>query len=151
MSHCRSLNWVKAVDCRHNEKRLLYALSWRSETSQLSISVKDGATVDGLCGYVISSFAGVREHFSRWVCIICVRPLSVCSFNRDGQCEGLRTWNGQQYGSHAFLFIYQSPMRSAQRCMNNNGCSKRSQLRNGWIRLSQGNSWEYGRFYRDEI
>ena len=75
MSHCRSLNWVKAVDCRHNEKRLLYALSWRSETSQLSISVKDGATVDGLCGYVISSFAGVREHFSR--CMHNLREASV--------------------------------------------------------------------------
>lgn len=27
-----------------------------------------------------------------------------CSFNSEGQYQSLGKWNGQQYGSHAFLF-----------------------------------------------
>ena len=33
------------------------------------------------------------------------RGLLRCSFNYDGQCEGLRAWDGWWYDSHAF-FVY---------------------------------------------
>jgi len=36
------------------------------------------------------------------------RGLRRCSFNCTGQCEGLGAWNGQQVGSHAFLFLFVS-------------------------------------------
>ena len=52
---------------------------------------------------------GVRESaYCRRISIFCVRLLQVCSFDYDGQCEGLRTWNGQQVRSRAFIFINQS-------------------------------------------
>lgn len=40
--------------------------------------------------------------------IFCVRLLQVCSFDYDGQCEGLNKRNGQQVRSRAFIFINQS-------------------------------------------
>lgn len=35
---------------------------------------------------------------------ICVRPLRSCPFNESGQYQSLKQWDGQRYGSHAFLF-----------------------------------------------
>lgn len=68
------------------------------------IVVKNVAMVDAL-EYVCSA-GGMRVSASfRCIIIFCVRLLHVCPFNYDGQCEGLKAWNGQRYGSHALFFI----------------------------------------------
>ncbi len=42
-----------------------------------------------------------------------------CSFNSEGQYQSLGKWNGQQYGSHAFLFNSLLPGRGRQELLQN--------------------------------
>ncbi len=61
-------------------------------------------TVDALwiCLFKLTVCA---HHTGCWlVCIFCVRLLRVCSFNYDGQCEGLQLWNGHTVWLSRFVF-----------------------------------------------
>lgn len=86
-------------------KSVLGAWFWRSETSQLSNLCQNEATMNAYeCVFRTSDDYGfVRSPRYRWLYIL--RGPLRCSFNRDGQCEGLRTWNGQQARHHAFSYI----------------------------------------------
>ena len=81
----------------YEKRRLLNALSWRFETSQLSGIVKNKATVDVLRGmyslHIIPSRLSGVKHIG--VNISGVGSLR-CSFYYTGQCEGLEAWTGEQ-------------------------------------------------------
>lgn len=57
------------------------------------------------CGYVIYHR---QLTLSVYLHIFCVRLLQVCSFNGNGQCEGLNEWDGQQVWLSRF-FISNRP------------------------------------------
>ena len=92
-------------------KRLLDALSWLVETSQLSITVKNVANSRCLVDmYILLTEA--RECLQLvYLHIFCVRLLQVCSFNSDGQCEGLYKRNEQKVQLSRFSFL--APIRRA--------------------------------------
>ena len=92
------------------EKRLSTLFLDSLKSRKFQITVKDVATVDGLCGYVYLPHWKARECLRCMVIHICVRPLHpVACSDGDGQCESLNEWErATDIGSHAFLFINQS-------------------------------------------
>ena len=90
---------------RHLRMRLLDALSWLVETSQLSIVVRNAANGRCLVSMFIPPMGSARALApSAHLYIFCVRLLQLL-VQLTGQCEGLYKRNGQQYGSHAFSFL----------------------------------------------
>jgi hypothetical protein len=73
------------------KKRLLTLHLDVLKLRNFQIVVRDVATVDAH-GYVISLYAGYAIGVVR-IGLSYRRGLLRCSFNYDGQCEGLRTWD----------------------------------------------------------
>lgn len=69
-------------------KSVYHACSWQSETSQLSITVRNEATMGAFQGMIIFMRSDAYALSYR-------REAPRCSFYCDGQCEGLRLQNGQ--------------------------------------------------------
>ena len=93
------------VGFRHNEMRLLDALSWLSETWKISNTVRNAA--NSRCPvdvYTLHRHVHARMviyvHISAWG--FCV----VCSFNGVGNSRASDSGTGSKYGTHAFSFHY---------------------------------------------
>ena len=105
----KARRWLTIRCAKTYEKRLSTLFLDVLKPGKFQITVKNAADGRCLSGYVSFRPYPVRERWLWAYSIFCVRPLRVCSFDSDGQFQGLRTWDEQPISALTlFLFINQS-------------------------------------------